>query len=152
LRERLAERLGLTEDQQDKMRVIRLEQRKEQTLRRGKLAGLRSELQVEFMEAQVDRGRVLGLQGQISDLQATMARSRLEGRLDLLEVLSPEQRETWMEMRREAPGMFRRGMDRVRRHHPGRGFGWAPEAPGPGDDLGEAFDLEDLLLEDDLAR
>jgi Spy/CpxP family protein refolding chaperone len=119
--------LDLSDAQKDQLAAMRLENRKEAMLRRGEMASLQAQLQAEFLNDEVNESKVRSLSKQISDLRAGGAEARLEHRLAMLKLLTPEQKEKIKEMRLNAPG---RGMRGGPGFHEGRGGRGGRGGPG----------------------
>lgn len=93
--------LGLTEDQVDKLADMRFAHQKEMIKKRAVLDEARLELRRLMNKAEVDKKAALSRQERISTIKADIARMKLDHRLGMREVLSGEQLDKWMEMRRE---------------------------------------------------
>lgn len=104
-RERMAERLNLSDEQQDKMQDLRREHQKQMLLHRGEMASLRAQMEAEFLSDSINEGKVKSLSAEISRLRSQMDESRLEHRLAMGKILTAEQREELQSFR----GAGRRG-------------------------------------------
>lgn len=121
------DRLDLTDDQKEKLKDMRQANRQAATLRRGEMASLRAQLQAEFMNDDVDEGKVRSLSKKISALRSQRDEARLEHRLAMMNLLTPEQREKAQEMRMNGP---RRGGCDGPGFHEGRGGRGGRGGPG----------------------
>jgi Spy/CpxP family protein refolding chaperone len=131
-----AEELGLTDDQIDKLADLQFEHQKAMIQKRAALQDAELELRQIMREAKVDKKAALAIQERISAVKADMARVRLDHRLEMRKVLSAEQLDKWMKMRRHD---MRQGMrhNKGERGHPGmkpRQGGNPGRGMGPGPD------------------
>ncbi len=125
--------LGLSADQATQMRNLRAEGRKQAIRHRADLAIARLELE-ELMDAPtVDEKAVAAKVKAVSDLQAAALKARVDERLEMRRLLSPEQQEN---LKRLAPrgrrGQGARAGRAWRNRHPGaEGPPDTPPAPEP---------------------
>lgn len=123
--------LGLSADQAAQIEKLRVEGRKQGIRQRADLAIARIELQELMSAPTVDEEAVAAKVKAISDLQAAGLKARVDERLAMRRVLTPEQQEKMKQLMRQ------HRQDRGAR--PGRawrgarpGAGTPPPAPGPG--------------------
>jgi Spy/CpxP family protein refolding chaperone len=123
--------LGLSADQAAQIEKLRVEGRKQAIRQRADLAIARLELQELMNAPTVDEKAVAAKVKAVSDLQAAGLKARVDERLAMRRVLTPEQQEKMKQLMRQhrqdrgaRPGRAWRG---------GRpGAGTPPPAPGPG--------------------
>jgi len=133
---RLKEDLGLSDQQETRLREIREGSQRDAIRRRADVQVARLDLR-HLMEAPtLDRKAVDAKVKEVSDLQAAGFRARVDTMLAMREVLTPDQMKKWQELRGD-----RRMGDRPRRGPRGRrmGMGGGPADPGssPGPDTEE---------------
>ncbi len=127
-RQSWADRLDLSDAQKEQLADMRQKAREDATLRRGKLADLEAQLEVAWMADNLDKGKVRSLHDQIQKLRDEGADARLDHRLGMYDVLTPDQRQEMRKMRswgRGGFGMMGRGQGRMHGGHGmmGRGHG-----------------------------
>ncbi len=137
----MADRLGLSEDQQTAIAKIHDQMRQDNLELRKQLLRLRNELQGELLQDDPDQGKVVSLTEQIGKLRTEMQTNRIKTRLAVRKQLTPEQRDMML-MMGPAHGMDkgpgRRGGARGRCG--ARGFGDQGRRPGcDGSGPGRAF-------------
>jgi Spy/CpxP family protein refolding chaperone len=91
--ERLAENLGLTEEQQTAIQELRATNRAKNLELRKEMARLRNELEGELLKDEVDEAAALKLARRIGDLRTEMRTNGLATRLAVRAQLTPEQRD-----------------------------------------------------------
>jgi Spy/CpxP family protein refolding chaperone len=116
---RLVDRLDLSAEQAREMRQLRSSHRKEQVRQRAALYVARLELADLLAAPKLDEAAIQAKAGEIGEKQAAQVRARVEHRLAVARILTPEQRE-------RAQGMWGHG-----RGH-GRGRGMAGLGPRRG--------------------
>ena len=125
-----AEELGLTDEQMEDMREIRYNFEKTQIGLRAELKTSRLELRHLMMQEKPSQGEISKLVDRIADTQKRLLKQRVDKKLQMKEILTPEQFKKFMMMRGEY-GKRRMGDRRDDRpHHPrglrshgeGRGF------------------------------
>lgn len=89
----LPERLGLSSDQVDAWRKLRSDQQKASVQRRADRQKLQIELRDLLSAPTLDEAAVRAKARQLGELQAAAMRERVEGRLALRKLLTPEQAE-----------------------------------------------------------
>lgn len=97
----LQREVGLTEEQAAALRRLRAEERKQAIRRRADLAIARVELEEALEAATVDEKLIATRVRAVSELQAAALRARVDRRLALRKVLTPEQRDKVRQLRRE---------------------------------------------------
>jgi len=134
--ERMAERFGLTEEQQSKMKDLREGMQKKNVLLQAQKDVKQAELKVLWLAEKPDKKAIMAKHGELADLQKQMTESRVDMQLALHEILTPEQRAKFCQrfggMGEGHKGrMGRQGrMGRMGRRG-GQGFG-GPGMAGPG--------------------
>jgi periplasmic protein CpxP/Spy len=122
---RMAEKLGLTEQQVEQTRALRVKHQSEMIMRRAELKIARLELREIMMNAQFSENAALSKQDQISKMKSDIARLNLQHKIAMRKILNDEQLKKWQEMRHEMKPGLGRGHDRG-----GRGFrGDGPMGP-----------------------
>lgn len=91
MRKKMREDLGVTEEQQQKLEKHRGSHRGQIKEYMEKMMDFRDKLKTELEKAEIDTAKVYGLHDQIKVLENEMADHRLEGILQLCEILTPEQ-------------------------------------------------------------
>jgi Spy/CpxP family protein refolding chaperone len=126
-----SQKLGLAPEQAKQMEQLRTEFAKARVKRRAEVEVARIEL-MELMRApQLDDKAILAKAKLLGDLEAAGIRERVEHRLSMAKVLTPEQRAKARDLLGERPGRHARGHERVGRHGR-RPFGHdGGEGPGP---------------------
>lgn len=131
----LREELGLTEEQVKQLRALRLDAAKNGIRARSELQFKRLELE-ELLEAdEPDRAAIDKKLRELSDARYAWMKQRVDHRLALRGVLTPEQRNKWQSLRRRH--LRQRWHQRRRLHRPG-GEGMGPGF-GPGRGFGPGF-------------
>lgn len=123
--------LGLSDDQVEQLQKMKSDGRSQAIRRRADLRIAQGELSDLLRAPAVDEKAISAKVKQVTDLEAAGTRARVDQRLALRRVLSPEQVEKMRSLRREhhregGPGQHRGPHGR----HPGAEGG----EPGPGDD------------------
>jgi Spy/CpxP family protein refolding chaperone len=136
MRQQAAEKLNLSDAQKDKLAAIHEDTQRQQVLRHGKMADLRAQIRVEFMNDNLDKDKIRTLHREMSALKAAVADARLEARLATRDVFTPEQREQLKQMRRDAPRAGMHGRHGRMQGRGGRGMGPGSCAPGMGRGFG----------------
>ena len=125
-----AEELGLTDEQMEDMREIRYNFEKTQIGLRAELKTSRLELRHLMMQEKPSQSEIGKLVDRIADTQKELLEQRVEKKLAMKEILTPDQFKKFIKMRGEH-GKRRMGVRRDDRpHHPrglrshgeGRGF------------------------------
>ena len=100
----MKERLGLSDEQIDKISEINLDYKKKYLEYREKIAPKKIKLRQMLLEENVDLQVVRSLLKEISDLRLEVKMLRIKQRLDIEKILTPSQREklkaSKMEMRK----------------------------------------------------
>jgi len=120
--------LDLTADQTREIRDLRVEFRKAQIQRRAALQVARVELGELLAAPKLDEGAIKAKARALGELQAAQVRARVEHRLAVAQVLTPEQRERARDLladgRRGRGGRHAWGDERPRGHRSRFGRGW----------------------------
>ena len=125
-----ADELGLTDEQIESMREVRYDFEKAQIGLRAELKTSRLELRHLMMQEKPSQGEISKLVDRIADTQKELLEQRVEKKLAMKEILTPDQFKKFIKMRGEH-GKRRMGVRRDDRpHHPrglrshgeGRGF------------------------------
>ncbi len=116
--ERMAADLQLTEQQQAAIKTIHEEARKDAEPLVKKVRELREKMRSEWQSAKPDKGTLMDLHEEIHKINGELGESRIETRLDVLNVLTPEQRATMKanmgKRMRDGEGRGAKGMKRGR--------------------------------------
>lgn len=124
--ERMAAALQLTEQQQAAIRQIRDDAQKDAEPLIRKVRELRERMRLEWQSAEPDKGTLMALHEEIHKINGELGESRIETRLDVLHVLTPEQRATLKatmgQRLRDGSGRGQRGMKGGRGNGQGRGY------------------------------
>lgn len=103
--DRMAEPLGLTPDQQTRLKKELIARTRERIQLQSKMQLQRFDLQVLLDEAKPDAEAARRLQDQLQDTEAALARNRLDTILGVKAILTPEQQRQMATMRpRQGPG------------------------------------------------
>ena len=89
---RLSEKLGLTDEQADKIAALMTQARKKAVKARADLRVAGIELAELLTQDEVDKGKVDGKVSQIAQATEKMIRNRMDAFFQIREVLTPEQR------------------------------------------------------------
>lgn len=108
----LEERLGLSGEQAEQWRTLRSEQRKEAVQRRADVQKLHIELRELLSAPALDEGAVRAKARRFAELQSASVQARIEARLALRKLLTPEQAEKLRELRPERNARRERGRHR----------------------------------------
>lgn len=137
-RRNFKQELGLTDAQQQELRQIRTEHKKWAITHEAKVRVARLELDELMAASTIDEKAVAGKTKELGDLQVAGLKARVDHRMAVAKVLTPEQRQK-MRNRPRFDGPRHRGMRGPRGPHRrgpegrGRGVGDGPAmgAPGP---------------------
>jgi Spy/CpxP family protein refolding chaperone len=126
----MGDELSLTDQQVKEMREIQYNFRKTSIGLRADLKEARLELRHQMMQESTDEKEIAKLVDQVAEAQKRVLKNEVERKLAMKEVLTPEQFEKFMQMRREfrrermgTGRESRRGHLRGFRPH-GKGFGF----------------------------
>jgi Spy/CpxP family protein refolding chaperone len=109
---RMANRLDLTDQQQEQLENLRLQFDKSMVQKQADLKTARLDLREVMGKTPIDEKAALKKQDQISSIKADIARARLQHMIDASKVLTADQLAKWKKMRRgfgERRGHGRRG-------------------------------------------
>lgn len=147
-RGKLREELGLTDEQIERLRALRFEGAKKKIQMRSQLSLKRLELRELLQADEPSRTAIDRKLREVSDAQHALLKQRIEQRLAMRTVLTPEQRDQLKELR---PRFRRPGRIHRRGGFPGRGpqeRSFGPEADfTPEDDQSEPPFLAPILLQ-----
>jgi hypothetical protein len=90
--ERMAKALGLSEAQAKQVKAVRDKQQADMGKLRLQKRRLKAEMRVEWLKDSPDQGKLRSLGGQLSKLEAERDKLRMETRLKISSLLTPEQR------------------------------------------------------------
>jgi periplasmic protein CpxP/Spy len=123
---RMAEKLGLTDQQVEQMRALQTKHQTDMIMRRAELKIARLELREIMTDTKLNENSALSKQDQISKMRSDIARLNLQHKIAMRKVLTDEQFKKWREMRHE----MRPGPGRHPGGRGGRGFrGDGPMGP-----------------------
>jgi Spy/CpxP family protein refolding chaperone len=125
----MAEEMGLTDEQSENLREIQYNFRKAQIGLRAELRTSRLELRHLMMEEKPNQGEINKVVDRIADTQKRLLKQKVDRKLAMKEILTPEQFKKFMKMKGEH-GKKRMGKERDFRRHRPRGFGSHREGPG----------------------
>ena len=108
---RLREQLGLTDDQVKQLHALRIEGAKNAIRSRADVEVKRLELRELLQADEPDRAAIDQKLRELSDARYTAQKQRIDQRLAMRDILTPEQRSKLKELR----GKFRRGGEPMRR-------------------------------------
>lgn len=104
LRQHMAEQLDLTDAQKDQIRDLRTKHQKEMIQRQADVKVARLELR-ELIRDAADRATINSKVEQIGDMQTEIKKAHVGHRLDVRDLLTPEQREKFDDMPMMGHGM-----------------------------------------------
>ncbi|MBW2536434.1 MAG: Spy/CpxP family protein refolding chaperone [Deltaproteobacteria bacterium] len=117
--ERIKQKLGLTDDQVAQIKALRSSHRSQMTSTREQLIALRQQMHEVLGAPVVDQAKAMTLFKQQQAYKQLAQEARFKHRLQVLQVLSPEQRQLMLQMR----GKGRFGKGHFGRGRGGRGWG-----------------------------
>jgi len=130
-----ADELGLTEDQVNRLDDLMLQHQKEMIRKKAAMMEARLDLKAMMREAKVDEKTALAKQDSISKIKADIASAKLKHKLAMRGVLTSEQLDKWLKMKRKHEGFGKHGSKKHRGPcmqgpppgmGPGMGMGWGP--------------------------
>ena len=104
----LARRLGLDEAQRAQVRTLRSQMRQALEPTRQQMQALRQQMQAQWASGQPDAQAIQELRAQMDTFKSVVREHRVDFRLGLLEILTPEQRARLGEGRGQGQGQGRR--------------------------------------------
>ena len=129
MHQRMMDRLDLSDAQKEQLLEMRLKHRQEALRRRGKIADLQAQLRAEFLGEPVNESKVKSLARELADLRSQAMKARVDQRLAMMNVLTPDQRKELRKM----GAMRARGMGEMRGRRMGAMHGRGmPGRFGPG--------------------
>ena len=118
---KMADELGLTEEQQKQLKEHREENRSAAEQLREQKGELRDALRQELQKIDLNKEKIQQLHNELKAVLAEMEDRRLEGILTVREILTPEQAQKLHEVMEEKREHFREKRSRHKRWGPGRG-------------------------------
>ncbi|MBM4326010.1 MAG: periplasmic heavy metal sensor [Deltaproteobacteria bacterium] len=109
MREALGKDLGLTQEQQDKLRALRVDFRERTRKTRMALASLSDEKQTMLMSGKVDPDKLTRIDEELVKANSDLMRDRLKTNRERLKVLTPEQIQKLAELKGKRHGGLHRG-------------------------------------------
>jgi Spy/CpxP family protein refolding chaperone len=97
--EAIQERLGLSEEQQELLEAHRTKQREAAQSLGESVQSSRESLRTELTKEDLNMENIDRLQAELKDLHARMADDRLEGMLEVRDILTPEQFAQFLELK-----------------------------------------------------
>lgn len=96
---RMQEKLNLSAEQQELMNAHKANQREQMEEFHNRTKTTRGELKAELEKEELNMDTIDQIQSELKGLQATMADHRLEGTLEVRDILTPEQFSEFMELK-----------------------------------------------------
>jgi Spy/CpxP family protein refolding chaperone len=109
MREALVKDLGLTQEQQDKLRALRVDFRDRTRKTRMAIASLADEKQTMLMSGKVDVDKLTRIDEELVKSKTDLMRDRLKTNRERLKVLTPEQVQKIADLKGKRHGGFHRG-------------------------------------------
>ncbi|MEW6532280.1 MAG: Spy/CpxP family protein refolding chaperone [Thermodesulfobacteriota bacterium] len=109
MREALAKDLGLTQEQQDKLRSLRVDFKDRTRKTRMAVASLADEKQTMLMSGKVDLDKLTRIDEELVKAKTDLMRDRLKSNRERLKVLTPEQVQKIADLKGKRHGGFHRG-------------------------------------------
>jgi Spy/CpxP family protein refolding chaperone len=97
--QKMTEKLGLTADQQAKLKDLRVDMRKQNEDTWAKIKTIRDKVKNELLASNPSQPALYGYEKEINDLQGAMAEKRIEHLLKVKELLTPDQFKTLLSMK-----------------------------------------------------
>lgn len=104
--EMMANRLNLTQDQQDQLKKLRDQNRAATKDEVVKLSDLRHQLEDQLLSDSPDQGQIKSLTDQIGQLQQQLFAQRIQQRQQELAIYTPEQRQQLRQWHQDHPNAF----------------------------------------------
>ena len=131
---RIMRQLDLTEEQKAKVKTLREEMKTTGTPIRGQMKKKFEEMQALWKSDTPDRAQILAKHAEIDEIRKTVRAARVDFRLSLLAVLTPDQRSKIASLRGSMKKRFRGGFGRRSRRggggprggFQGKGWGFGP--------------------------
>jgi len=121
---KMKEALGISDEQQQKLEEHRKAHRKQGKQYYGSIKDLKKQLKAELEKLDFDIAKVRGIHGEMKSLKIQMADQRLEGILQVREILTAEQFKKFSELKEQHKG--RRSGSHKGGHD---GFGYHDKGP-----------------------
>jgi Spy/CpxP family protein refolding chaperone len=97
--EKMTEKLGLSNDQQTKLKDLRVDMKKQVNDSRERIKSIREKIKNELLAPNPNQVALYGYEKEINDLKGTIAEKRIEHLLKVKEILTPDQFKTLLNMR-----------------------------------------------------
>ncbi len=97
---KMMEKLGLNAKQKEEIKTLRAEMKEETKATREQLNGLREQLHTLWAEDLPDETAILDLQRRMDPLRDQLRERKIQFKLDMLRVLTKEQRKTFREAKK----------------------------------------------------
>jgi Spy/CpxP family protein refolding chaperone len=120
------EEIGLSDQQLAKIEEMKYQRRLSAIDLRASLEKERLEMEKLMADAKFDRNKIFKQAEKVAELEKQMTLARIQGRLDMMELLTAEQRDKIKDMRHERP-MMRRSKEGDRDDRPGKPQGDRPK-------------------------
>lgn len=129
----LKEKLGLTDEQAETLREIRMNTAKQMIDIRASIAKKRLDLKAQMSDDAPDRQAVQSLMSDMGALKIQRNMLLFDTRTAMLKALTPEQQKQFKELRRERGHQMQKGMkNRMKYRRPGMRDGYrGGDTPGP---------------------
>ena len=100
-------KLGVSEEQQNQLKNHREKQRAQMEALAGQIKAKREEIRQEIEKKDYDAARVRQIHGELKALKNQAEDARLEGILQVRQILTPEQFQKFMELKKEGHGKIK---------------------------------------------
>lgn len=110
--EAMREALELSDEQVSQLDAIRLSHQQEQLRLRGQIDAAEAELKALLLDPEVSRDSVQSAGKQLQDLRGQAQSQQLQHQMDVRELLTPEQRATWVKFESRRGGRRGHGLHR----------------------------------------
>lgn len=108
-KDKIYKKLGLSEEQQQKLREHRQKRRESNQALREQVKAKREELKQELQKTDFDANKVRHIHNEIKTLRSQKEDSRIEGIIEVRSILTPQQYQKFMELKEEFKGKHRKG-------------------------------------------
>lgn len=126
------ERLGLSESQEQQLKELRLQHKRDAVRRQADLKIARLDLQELMSAPTLDERAITAKVKQLGALQSAAFEARMQARLEAQRLLTPEQRQKMRDMRQHRGDKMKgRRFEGRRPHRPQGGFGGGERPPQP---------------------
>lgn len=117
---RLLQELNLTQEQQDQIAKLRLDNQKKMVDLKADVAQTRLQIKEELMQKEPNEGKVIDLTKKVSSLQSQMKENAISMWFKTYRLLDDKQKEVF---KKAAPGLMERGGDGMMRRFNKKGLG-----------------------------